>query len=65
MGRIKSTLIKRTAKQLNDSNIGLFSEEFNDNKKSLGRNMPSKRLRNKIAGYIGRINKMNKNIIEE
>ncbi len=55
MGRIKSALIKRTAKALLKEQ-NKFSEEFNNNKRHLGSNMPSKRLRNRIAGYITRIN---------
>lgn len=58
MGRIKSTLIKRTAKIL-EKEEG-FGEEFQRNKKILGSTMPSKSVRNKIAGYITRI-KVNKN----
>ncbi len=65
MGRIKSTLIKRTARQFVDTSFDCFSGEFDKNKKSLGSTLPSKRLRNKVAGYVGRIIKMNKKIIEE
>jgi ribosomal protein S17E len=54
MGRIKSTLVKRTATKLM-SGIDSFSGEFEDNKKILGNSMPSKQLRNKIAGYIARL----------
>ncbi len=55
MGRIKSALIKRTAKALLKEE-NKFSEGFNNNKQHLGSLMPSKRLRNRIAGYITRIN---------
>ena len=55
MGRIKSALIKRTAKALLKEE-NKFGGEFNNNKRHLGSNMPSKRLRNRIAGYITRIN---------
>ena len=55
MGRIKNSLVKRTAKGLLKEE-NKFSEEFNNNKRHLGSNMPSKRLRNQIAGYITRIN---------
>jgi len=58
MGRIKSTLVKRTAKQLITENI--FSPDFEKNKKILASDMPSKRIRNKIAGYITRIEKSKK-----
>jgi ribosomal protein S17E len=54
MGRIKSALVKRTARGLlKEENV--FSEDFEKNKKILGDSMPSKRLRNKIAGYISRL----------
>ncbi len=65
MGRIKSTLIKRTARQLVESTPESFDESFEFNKKSLGNTLPSKRLRNKVAGYTGRISKMNKKLIKE
>jgi ribosomal protein S17E len=55
MGRIKGALIKRTARSmLKEENN--FNDNFNKNKKLIGNTMPSKSLRNKIAGYIARIN---------
>jgi small subunit ribosomal protein S17e len=55
MGRIKSTLIKKAAKQLIEKESS-FSPDFEENKRKLGKNtMPSKKLRNKIAGYISRL----------
>jgi ribosomal protein S17E len=54
MGRIKSALIKRTAKGLLKEENS-FDNTFETNKKILGSSMPSKSLRNKIAGYIARI----------
>ena len=65
MGRIKSTLVRRTAKQLIEQTPESFSKEFNQNKKALGRTMPSKRMRNKIAGQITRTKKNMKKIINE
>lgn len=54
MGRIKSTLIKRTAeKMLNEDNV--FTGKFEDNKKVLRNSMPSKKVKNKIAGYLARL----------
>jgi len=56
MGKIKSTLIKRTSRQLlREENT--FSTDFNHNKKLLGDTMPSKKTRNKIAGYLTRLKK--------
>jgi len=59
MGRIKSALIKRTAIKLADNAEfkDNFNKDFSTNKKILGNLMPSKRLRNMIAGYISRLRK--------
>ena len=54
MGRIKSMMIKRTAKQLIPQNAD-FTGEFEQNKNMLRNTMPSKRVANKVAGYIGRL----------
>lgn len=65
MGRIKSKLIKRTAKQLVSTSPDMFESSFEDNKKVLGNILESKKTRNKIAGYITRIKKNTKTIIGE
>jgi len=65
MGRIKTTLVKRTAKELLEKSPDSFSSNFEENKKALGNTMPSKPLRNKIAGYITRLKKNTKKIIQE
>ncbi len=65
MGRIKSTLVKRTARELLVKSPNVFSKEFSVNKKSLGNTMPSKRMRNMIAGYISRIKKNTHKLINE
>lgn len=57
MGRIKSTLVKRTARGLLKEENS-FSESFERDKRLLGDTMPSKKVRNKIAGYIARLKKM-------
>jgi len=57
MGRIKSLLIKRASKQLIEGDMP-FTPSFETNKKLLNNTMPSKRIRNKIAGYITRLKKM-------
>ncbi len=59
MGRIKSALIKRTARNLLKED-NKFNESFDKDKKLLSDTMPSKRVRNKIAGYIARIKKREK-----
>lgn len=61
MGRVKTTLVKRTARDLlKEENI--FTKDFNRNKKVLGNTLPSKRIRNMIVGYIARIKKRQKEI---
>ncbi len=54
MGKIKSKMMRRTAETLLKEDID-FSEDFNQNKKILGDTMPSKKLRNRIAGLISRM----------
>lgn len=63
MGRIKQLMVKRATKELlvRESSFG---EEFNANKKMLGRTMPSKKVRNKIAGYMARLKKAERKAIE-
>lgn len=57
MGRIKSALVKRTAKKmLREDNA--FTPSFEDDKKILASSMPSKKVRNKIAGYLARLRKV-------
>ncbi len=55
MGRIKSLMVKKAARQLLSEPI--FNDKFEDNKKCLKNTMPSKPIRNKIAGYISRLMK--------
>lgn len=64
MGKIKSKMIKRTSKQLTEQGIE-FSEDFGENKKTLGQEMPSKKIRNKMAGYLVRMKKAEKKKAEE
>ncbi len=59
MGKIKSKLVKRTAKILAEKGIE-FNDNFEKNKIILGRTMPSKKLRNQIAGHVTRVNKQKK-----
>ena len=53
MGKIKSMLIKRTGKKLLSENV--FTEDFNNNKKILSSTMPSKKIKNILAGYMSRL----------
>jgi len=59
MGKIKTRLIKRTANRLMD-NLEELGGDFNSNKKMLGKEMPSKKVRNQIAGYVSRVKKRQK-----
>jgi len=61
MGRIKSTMIKRAAKQMLRAE-NTFSEGFENNKKLLNGFMPSKPIKNKVAGYLARLKRMEKQI---
>jgi len=65
MGRIKSKVIKRTSRQLLETTDESFGDTFEHNKKSLRGTLPSKKVRNKIAGYITRLKKSKKNILPE
>lgn len=57
MGRIKNALVKRSSKKMM-AEENSFTESFEDNKKVLGNTMPSKRLKNMIAGYLARLKRM-------
>ena len=65
MGRIKSTLVKRTSRQLLENSPEDFGKTFEENKKALGSILSSKKMRNKIAGYVARIKKNTKTIIND
>jgi small subunit ribosomal protein S17e len=65
MGRIKPKLVKRTSRQLLEQTPDSFEKTFEENKKALGNIIPSKKIRNKIAGYVARLKKNNKKIIKE
>jgi len=59
MGKIKTKLVKRTAEILLHEGI-IFEENFNRNKEILGKTMPSKKIRNQIAGYLVRLKNQEK-----
>ena len=59
MGKIKSKLVKRTAKILAEKGVE-FNDNFEKNKRILGNTMPSKKLRNQMAGHVTRVNKQKK-----
>ncbi|MEM2578883.1 MAG: 30S ribosomal protein S17e [Desulfurococcaceae archaeon] len=62
MGKVRTKLIKKTAKDLFTKHPEVFSEDFQHNKEVLREMMDSysKRVRNKVAGYITRLVKLSK-----
>ena len=56
MGKIKSKIIKRTAHTFMKKGIE-FSESFDKNKKILKGIMPSKKVRNQLAGFLSTFKK--------
>lgn len=57
MGKIKSKMIRRTVQELKKKGIELDAD-FEKNKKILGNDtMPSKKMRNRIAGFAVRHSK--------
>ena len=59
MGKIKSKLIRRTANTLLKREVE-FTESFEENKKVMKDTMPSKKIRNQIAGLLAKIKKQEK-----
>lgn len=57
MGRIKTTLIKRTAKKLFNLYRTKFTGDFAQDKVAVAElsDVPSKKMKNTIAGYITRL----------
>lgn len=57
MGRVRQTYIKRLAKDLVSADKERFGEEFDENKEELKSmdEFNSKKLRNRVAGYIVRV----------
>jgi len=64
MGQIKSTLIKRTSRQLLEITPESFDTTFETNKKALVKTLPSKKMRNRVAGYIARLKKNTKAVLD-
>jgi len=59
MGRIKTQLIKRVSNKLMKEHRDEFKRDFDENKKIVEElvDIPSKKLRNGIAGYCTRLAK--------
>jgi len=59
MGKIKSKLVRKSANVLLSKDIK-FHENFEENKKILGNSMPSKKVRNQMAGLLSKLKKQQK-----
>ena len=59
MGKIKSKMVKKAGAELIKKDFE-FSSDFGKNKKILGNTMPSKKIRNRLAGYIVRLKQTKK-----
>ena len=57
MGNIRTSFVKRTAKELIETYEDKFTTDFDENKKLVEEysSVSTKHLRNKIAGYITRL----------
>ncbi|AJF62076.1 TPA: 30S ribosomal protein S17e [Candidatus Woesearchaeota archaeon] len=57
MGRIKTKAVKRITMELVENHFSEFSEDFNKNKGivEMHTDIPSKKLRNIITGYVTRL----------
>jgi small subunit ribosomal protein S17e len=57
MGRIKTALVRRLTKEVTKAHGASFTTDFTKNKEVLNSvsNMPSKKIRNIVAGYTTRI----------
>ena len=57
MGRVKTTLVKRSAEEFLERYPSRFKNKFEENKKVLGEvaDIESKKIRNLIAGYLTRL----------
>ncbi|MEM1930629.1 MAG: 30S ribosomal protein S17e [Sulfolobales archaeon] len=62
MGKVYTSLIKRTARKLMELYPGEVSEDFEKNKEVVLKylDIKSKKLRNQIAGYLTRLVKLSK-----
>ena len=54
-------MMRKTANILTKEDLG-FNKDFEKNKAILGRTMPSKRLRNRIAGLISRMKRQEEKV---
>ncbi|OVE74690.1 30S ribosomal protein S17e [archaeon D22] len=64
MGRIKTALIKRVTNDLVETHRDEFSSNYEENKELVTKfaDVPSKKLKNIIAGYVTRLVKNTKTL---
>jgi len=64
MGRIKTALIKRITSELINEHRDKFKDNFDENKKIVEKfaDLPSKKLRNVVAGHITKMIKTKEEI---
>lgn len=57
MGRVRIEMVKKLAKELVGTRHDMFSTDFEANKKSVDQlaDTKSKRVRNRVAGYVTRL----------
>ena len=57
MGNIRTSFVKRISKELIETHQGKFTTDFEENKKLVAEysTVSTKHLRNKIAGYVTRL----------
>ena len=60
MGNIRTSFVKRLARELVETHNGVFTTDFEENKKLVSEYsiVSTKHLRNKIAGYVTRLVKL-------
>ena len=59
MGKTKSKTIRRAGENLVKQGIS-FTTDFEENKRILKKTMPSKKIRNQMAGFLVRLKKQEK-----
>ena len=62
MGKVRTSMIKRTARKLLSMYPDLFNEDFEHNKQMVKQliSVDSKKVRNQVAGYITHLVKIRK-----
>ncbi len=62
MGKVRTSLVKRTARELVARYPDLFTTDFEHNKRAVSKltAWSSKRLRNQVAGYVTRLIRIQK-----